>query len=169
MMDVVQALELFEACAEEMANEAAAARRENGDGAVRRRVGLTARALAKGEVDVMRLARFELRGSCRDVAGREEPLMSLGALIVFRTADRFSRAGMSPQRTLDAVYRGVQRYAETLPNWLQDGVDKTAIHALMADAVQSGVRERRQRPPRGVPTGTVRVAAKRGPMSGAHR
>jgi hypothetical protein len=132
MIDVVQALELFEICADEMATEDA-----DGTGSVRpaggRRMTLTARALAKRQLHVAHLARFPLRGALGD-GYSDEPTMTLGAMIVFRTADRFGRAGASTTRTIDALYRAVQRYVELIPSSLQDGVDKKAIGALIGDA-----------------------------------
>jgi hypothetical protein len=72
--------------------------------------------------------------------------MTLGAMIVFRTADKFVRAGAPTVRTLDALYRAVQRYVEVLPDSLQDGADQTAIHALMADQDRSSHYGKSQRP-----------------------
>lgn len=130
MIDVVQALELFEICADEMASEEA-----NGDGggAGRRRMTLTARALAKRQLHVAHLARFPLRGALGN-ARSDEPVMTLGALIVFRTADKFGRAGASTSRTIAAIYRAVEQYMELIPSSLLDGVDQTAIGVLMSDA-----------------------------------
>ena len=134
MIDVVQALELFEICADEMATEDA-----DGTGSVGpaggRRMTLTARALAKRQLHVAHLARFPLRRALDD-GYSDEPTMTLGAMIVFRTADRFGRAGASTTRTIEALYRAVQRYVELIPRSLQDGVDKTAIDALIGETGQ---------------------------------
>jgi hypothetical protein len=106
MIDVVEALELFEMCADEMANE------EPSVG--RRRLSLTARAMAKRH-------------------RANEPAMTLGAKIVFRTAHRFGRAGASTERTLDAVYHAVHRYVEIIPASLLDANDQGAVGALLAE------------------------------------
>ncbi|HXC77242.1 MAG TPA: hypothetical protein VNU19_09335 [Candidatus Acidoferrum sp.] len=55
-------------------------------------------------------------------------------MIVFRTADRFVRAGASTARTLDALYRAAQQYLELIPSSLWDGVDKAAANVLMIEA-----------------------------------
>jgi hypothetical protein len=144
-IDVVQALELFEICADEMASEDAGS--EFGrDDAGRRRLSLTARALAKRELSVAHLSRFPLRGSLDGAATPAEPTMTLGALIVFRTADRFVRAGASTTRTLEAVYRAVQRYLEIIPSSLQDGADRAAIGRLISEPRRSVPLSRCQRP-----------------------
>src|ERR1700735_1812234 len=122
MIDVVQALELFEICADEMATEDADGTGNLGR-AGGRRMTLTARALAKRQLHVAHLARFPLRRALGD-GYPDEPTMTLGAMIVFRTADRFGRAGASTTRTIEALYRAVQRYVELIPDSLQDGVDK---------------------------------------------
>jgi hypothetical protein len=135
MIDLVQALELFEICADEMTREESSG--EYSAGAIgHRRMSLTARALAKRQLHVAHLARFPLRGGPRDGAGSDRPAMTLGAMIVFRTADRFVRAGASTDRTLDAIYRAAQQYVEIIPSALQDGVDKTAICGLMTEGGQ---------------------------------
>jgi hypothetical protein len=134
MIDVVQALELFEICADEMATEDADGTGNLGR-AGSRRMTLTARALAKRQLHVAHLARFPLRRALGDEYP-DEPTMTLGAMIVFRTADRFGRAGASTTRTIEALYRAVQRYVELIPNSLQDGVDKTAINALIGETGQ---------------------------------
>jgi hypothetical protein len=72
--------------------------------------------------------------------------MTLGAMIVFRTADKFVRAGAPTARTLDALYRAVQRYVEVLPASLQDGIDQTAIRTLTADAGRASRYGKSQRP-----------------------
>jgi hypothetical protein len=132
MIDVIPALELFEICADEMAEQ------DSSDACElsplgRRRPSLTARELAKQQVHIAHLARFPLRGPLLLNPTTGEPTMTLGAVIVFRTADRFGRADASTRRILDAVYRAVQRYMEIIPSSLQDGVDKTAVQALLAD------------------------------------
>lgn len=131
MIDVVQALELFEICADEIASE-----QTDGECNTRPAVGhqrsLTVRALAKTHLHVADLARYPLRGVPWDTRS-DQPMLTLGAMIVFRTADKFVRAGAPTARTLDALYRAVQRYAEVLPGSVHDGVDQTAIRALMAD------------------------------------
>jgi len=133
MIDVVQALELFEICADEMAAEDATGECDAG-GAGRRRMTLTARALSKRPLDVAHLARFPLHGSLHGTTAAGEPPMTLGAMIVFRTADRFVRAGASTAHTLDALYRAAQQYLELIPSSLRDGVDKAAANVLMIEA-----------------------------------
>jgi hypothetical protein len=144
MIDVVQALELFEICADEMASEQTASGGNPGP------VGpghgtLTARALAKTHLHVAHLARYPLRGIPWDTRS-DQPTMTLGAMIVFRTADKFVRAGAPTARTLDALYRAVQRYVEVIPDSLQDGVDQTAIRALMTDQARPARAGKTQRP-----------------------
>jgi hypothetical protein len=136
MIDVVQALVLFEICAEEMAAEDASGARDT-DRAGRRRMTLTARALAKRELDVAHLSRYPHRDFPHDAATPDQPPMTLGAMIVFRTADKFGRAGASTTHTLDAVYRAAQRYVELLPNSLQDGTDKIALGVLLGNSEES--------------------------------
>jgi hypothetical protein len=131
MIDVVQALELFEICADEMASEHKAGESNPGV-AGRQRGTLTARALAKIQLHLDHMARYPLR-SVLWGPQPEQSAMTLGAMIVFRTADKFVRAGAPPARTLDALYRAVQRYTEVLPNSLQDGVDQAAIRTLMTE------------------------------------
>jgi hypothetical protein len=124
MIDVVQALELFESCAADMAEEDA--------GTGHRRKNLTARALTKGQIHRSQLSGFP--PTCLPTAVRPvRPGMTLGALIVFRTADKFGRAGASPARTIDALYRAVQRYVEVLPRSLLDRTDSSAVDALIFD------------------------------------
>lgn len=130
MIDLVQALVLFEICADEMAREG---ERDEG-GRDRSGLSLTARALAKRQLDVAHLSRFPIRGSLHDSEEPGEPAMTLGAAIVFRTADRFGRAGATTERTLDAVYRAAQRYVHALPGSPHRGVDERAITLLMAEA-----------------------------------
>jgi hypothetical protein len=144
MIDVVQALELFEICADEMASEQTTGECNSGETGRQRRT-LTARALAKTHLHVAHLARYPLRGVPWDTR-TDQPTMTLGAMIVFRTADKFVRAGAPTTRTLDALYRAVQRYVEVLPDSLQDGADQTAIHALMADQDRSSRYGKSQRP-----------------------
>jgi hypothetical protein len=131
MIDVVQALELFEICADEMASEDA-----TGDASARssgsRRMTLTARALAKRQLHVAHLVRFPLR-NVLDRTQADEPAMTLGAMIVFRTADRFVRAGASTTRTIDALYRAVERYLDLVPSSIQDSVDQAAVGALIGE------------------------------------
>jgi hypothetical protein len=133
MIDVVQALELLELCADEMVREDAERDWETGR-ARRRPMSLTARALAKRKLNLAHLARFSAGNSRHDAATLDGPTMTLGAMIVFRTAHRFGLAGASTERSLDAVYRAVQRYVDIIPGSLQDGVDTAAIGALMADS-----------------------------------
>lgn len=146
MIDLVQALELFEICADEMATEEATGQVDRG-GDGRQRMTLTARALAKRQLHVAHLARFPLRGP---IGGQPsgEPAMTLGAMIVFRTADRFVRAGASTTRTVDALYRAAQRYLELVPSSLQDSVDKTAISVLTSGAGEPVRLSRPTRPVR---------------------
>lgn len=144
MIDVVQALELFEICADEMASEQAASEGTAGESG-RRRGTLTARALAKTHLHVAHRARYPLRGVPWDTRS-DQPTMTLGAMVVFRTADKFVRAGAPTSRTLDALYRAVQRYVEVIPDSLQDGVDQTAIRALMANEVRPSGYGKSQRP-----------------------
>ncbi|MCW2526701.1 MAG: hypothetical protein JWM76_1561 [Pseudonocardiales bacterium] len=143
MIDVVQALELLEICVDEMADEDAGSGPRGGV-ASRRRMSLTSRALAKGQLDVGQLGRFLLRGGTSDTAAPDEPTMTLGALIVFRTANKFGRAGASTARTMDAVYNAVQRYVEILPSSLQDRTDTSAIGALLTEEENSPRVGRRQ-------------------------
>jgi hypothetical protein len=131
MIDVIQALELLEICADEMAGE-----HENGEpdgaGTPRRRMSLTARALAKRQLTLAQLANWPL-GDCPNRTPTPcQPAMTVGALIVFRTAHRFGRAGASTERTLDAVYCAAHRYTAMVPHSLQDDVDKAAMSELMA-------------------------------------
>jgi hypothetical protein len=142
MIDVVQALEMFEICADEIAAEEAGDWSHAG-GADHRHLTLTARALAKRHLDVAHLTRFPIRGSLCDANGAGEPTMTLGALIVFRTADRFVRAGASTAHTLDALYRAVQRYLDIIPVSLQDRIDTTAVGLVLAEAGQSSRLPRR--------------------------
>ena len=144
MIDVVQALELFEICADEMENEQRAGEGTTGEAARKRRT-LTARALAKTHLQVAHLARYPLRGVPWD-SRPDQPTMTLGAMIVFRTADKFVRAGAPTARTLDALYRAVQRYVEVIPASLQDGVDHTAIRALMTDEARPSRAGKSPRP-----------------------
>jgi hypothetical protein len=160
MLNIIEALELFEISADEMAAEDAI-----GVGCVvghnGRRLSLTARALAKRQLDGAHLARIPLRGSSYRVAA-DEPAMTLGAVIVFRTADRFVRAGASTSRTLDAVYRAAQRYLDLIPRSLLDGVDRAAFTSLMAESAQSTRLHRSPRSSGMVErTGIVRRAAAR--------
>jgi hypothetical protein len=144
MMDVVQALELFEMCADEIDAE-----ETRGDGDVsdpgRRRLTLTARALAKSQLDVAQLTRFPLRASLGDGTPAREPALTLGAMIVFRTADRCVRARASTGRTLDALHRAVEQYLEIIPGPLQNEVDKRAVRALIAEPDRSLPPGRRPR------------------------
>jgi hypothetical protein len=144
MIDVVQALELFEICAEEMASELTAGEGNAGEAGRQRRT-LTARALAKTQLHVAHLSRYPLRGVPWDTRS-DQPTMTLGAMIVFRTADKFVRAGAPTARTLDAIYRAVQRYVEVIPGSLQEGADQTAIRALMADEGRPSRGGKSQRP-----------------------
>jgi hypothetical protein len=115
MIDVADALELLEICADEMSSQGAGGTCRT-EGVPKRRASLTARALAKGQLNVADLSRFPLRSSQPGTGEYDEPLMTLGAMIVFRTADKFGRAGASTSRTLDAVYRAVQGYVDILPS-----------------------------------------------------
>jgi hypothetical protein len=144
MIDVVQALELFEICADEMANEQSGGEC-NVAQARRQRTTLTARALAKTQLHVAHLARYPLHGVPWNTTS-DQPTMTLGAMVVFRTADKFVRAGASTARTLDALYRAVQRYVEVIPASLQDGVDRTAIRMLMTDRGRPPEQGKSQRP-----------------------
>jgi hypothetical protein len=132
MIGVLQALELFEICPDEIAGEQTIGGYNFGEAGQPRRT-LTARALAKTHLHVAHLVRYPLRGVPWDTR-TDQPAMTLGAMIVFRTADNFVRAGAPTTQTLDALYRAVQRYVEVLPGSLQDGIDQVAIHMLMADA-----------------------------------
>ena len=133
MIDVIQALELLEICADEMATEHENDQQDDG-GAPRRRVSLTARALGKLQLSIDALSRWPL-GSRANIAGTpRESTMTIGALIVFRTAHRFGRAGASTERTIDAVYCAAHRYLEMIPQSLQDDVDKVALRELMAES-----------------------------------
>jgi hypothetical protein len=138
MIDVIQALELFETCADEMATEDAD-RRGNRGGTGGRRMTLTARALAKRQLQLADLSRFPLRGVLGDAPSADEPTMTLGAMMVFRTADRFGRAGASRTRTIEALYRAVHRYTELIPCSLRDGLDETAIARRTTDESVGGV------------------------------
>jgi hypothetical protein len=133
MIDVVHALELLEISADEMSSEDAGGGTCGTEGLPTRRASLTARALAKGQLTVADLSRFPLRRSQSGAGEDNEPPMTLGAVIVFRTADTFGRAGASTPRTLDAVYRAVQRYVDIIPITLQSCADRTAIRELMAE------------------------------------
>jgi hypothetical protein len=144
MIDVVQALELFEICADEVASEQTASDGDAGQ-VVLGRGTLTARALAKTQLHLAHLARYPLRAAPRDTRS-DQPTMTLGAMIVFRTADKSVRAGAPTARTLDALYRAVQRYVEVIPGALQDGVDQTAIRALMADEARPSRSGKSHRP-----------------------
>ena len=141
MIDVVRALELFEICADEMTAERASGDHRAGD-AGDRRLTLTARALAKGKLNVAQLTRFPLRGFPGDGTAAREPTLTLGAMIVFRTADRCVRAGASPTRTLEALYRAVEHYLDILPGPLQSEVDKAAVQALITEAGPSSLGRR---------------------------
>jgi hypothetical protein len=132
MIDVVQALELLEICAEEIATEDEECE-PDAVGNPRQRVSLTARALATRQLTVADLVNWPLGILSHNGVTSYEPAMTLGALIVFRTADRFWRAGASTDRALIAVYCAAQRYAEMIPHSLHDDVDKAAIDELMAD------------------------------------
>jgi hypothetical protein len=157
MIDVVQALELFEICADEMATEDADGAGSFG-GVGGRRMTLTSRALAKRQLHVAHLARFPHRGALGD-GYSDQAIMTLGAMIVFRTADRFGRAGASTTRTIEGLYRAVQRYVELLPDSLQDGVDKTAIGALIGETGQPlGIRRPLRSPTRLGCAGVARPA-----------
>jgi hypothetical protein len=131
VIDVIQALELLEICADEMAGEL-----DNGEpdhaGGPRRRMGLTARALAKRQLTLAQLANWPLSDCPNRTSIPRQPAMTVGALIVFRTAHRFGRAGASIERTLDAVYCAAHRYTAMVPRSLQDDVDKVAMGELMA-------------------------------------
>jgi hypothetical protein len=169
MIDVIQALELFEICADELAAdelEDSSGGREAG----RRRPSLTARALAKQQLHVAHLARFPLRRSWLDPSATDEPAMTLGAMVVFRTADRFGRAGASTERTLDAIYHAVQRYVDIIPTALQDGTDRAAVGALLADAQRPSRPGRcrcRLGPGVGAPSRLVEPSSARFSVSGA--
>jgi hypothetical protein len=132
MIDVIQALELFETCADEMATEDADGTGNRG-GPGGRRMTLTARALAKRQLQLASLTRFALRGVLGHAQSADEPTMTLGAVMVFRTADRFGRAGASTTHTIEALYRAVHRYAEFIPSSLRDGLDETAIARRTTD------------------------------------
>jgi hypothetical protein len=110
MIDVVQALELFEICLAEMVDEDVASTCDHSG--ARPRMSLSARALAKGE--------------------SAELSLTPGASIVFRTADKCGRAGASTARTVDAIYHAAKRYIEVQPRSLQDGLDTLAIGTLLA-------------------------------------
>ena len=144
MIDVVHALELFEICADEMTAERARGDHQVVD-AGGRRLTLTARALAKAELNVAQLTRFPLRSFPGDGTAAREPIMTLGAMIVFRTADKCVRAGASPARTLEALYRAVEQYLDILPGPLQNEVDQAAVQALLTEAGPSSSLGRRPR------------------------
>lgn len=131
VIDLIQALELLQICADEMADDADDERflAPSAD----KRTSLAARALAKRQLDVTQLCRLDLGDDPNATAEPREPSMTLGALVVFRTASRLGLAGVSTARTLDAVYRTARWYLETIPSSLQDRDDKTAFVALMTE------------------------------------
>jgi hypothetical protein len=131
VIDLVQALELLEICADEMAGGAEQERllAPAADG----RISLAARAFAKRQLDVTQSSRLHLSDDLYGAGGPPEPALTLGAFIVFRAACRCGRAGVSTARTLDAVYRTARWYLETVPSSLQDRHDKTAFVALMTE------------------------------------
>lgn len=120
MIDVVQALELLEVCAAEMAGAGSS---DGGDTSAARRNGMShaERALAKGQLRVDDLATFPRRASRSDRRIPDAPPMTLGALIVFRTAYRSGRAGASAECTLEAAHRATERYVELIPTTLVGG------------------------------------------------
>jgi hypothetical protein len=156
MIDVVQASELLEVCAAEIASENSAAAR-GPEPARRARLSLAARALAKRQLTIAHLARRPLGRWPHGVARTDEPTITLGAVIVFRTADRLGRAGASTAHTLDAVYRAVHRYVDVLPSTLQDRADKIAVDELLGAPYSLSTRvpgpERGDGP--GIPTGAI--------------
>jgi hypothetical protein len=120
VIDVVQALELLEVCAAEMAGAGSS---DGGDtGAARRsRTTLAERALAKRQLRVDDLVTLPGRASRSAPTDPDAQPMTLGALIVFRTAYRSGRAGASAECTLAAAYRATERYAELIATTFVDG------------------------------------------------
>jgi hypothetical protein len=131
MIDMIQALELLEICADEMASEHEDVNFDR-TGVNRTTQSLAARALAVREMSIAQLGSWPVPVQVARPAG---PALSIGALIVFRTAHRFWRAGASTERTLSAVYCAASRYADAIPDSLQDDVDKLALGELMAGPV----------------------------------
>ncbi len=131
VIDLVQALELLQICADEMAGDADDER--SLAPAADKRMSLAARALAKRQLDVARLSRLDLGDDPYGTGEPREPTMTLGAFVVFRTACRLGQAGVSTVHTLDAVYRTARWYLETIPSSLQDRDDKTAFVGLMTE------------------------------------
>ncbi len=120
MIDVVEALELLEKCAHEMGSEFSSTPRAT----PLRPNNLAVRALAERGLRLADLSTSPR--TTRTDAGpsaRIEPALTLGALVAFRTAARFARAGASPSTTLEASYRAVTRYIEILPSSLRDDAD----------------------------------------------
>jgi hypothetical protein len=129
MIDVVQALELLEICAADAAGQDAP--EEGGTGvAPHRRMSLAERALARRQLHVSDLAPPSFGGRPRhDSAAPDGSKLTLGAVIAFRTADRFERAGGSTAHTLEAAHRAVARYAELISSALLTGVALTEAGA----------------------------------------
>jgi hypothetical protein len=141
MIDVVEALHSLEKCAHEMDAELSQGRQVTPFNPS----NLAVRALAERG---LRLADLSVtpRVKAADIglSARVEPDLTLGALIAFRAAARFARAGASPTYTVNASYRAVMRYIEILPIALRDAAD---IHALQNGSRGANDRKRsRTRP-----------------------
>jgi hypothetical protein len=126
---------LLEICAADMASEHEDVNFER-TGVIRTTQSLAARALAARQLSVAQLGSWPVPVQVGRPTG---PALSIGALIVFRTAHRFWRAGASTERTLSAVYCVASRYAVAIPDSLQDDVDKLAFGDLMAGPVTLAV------------------------------
>ncbi|MCW2522308.1 MAG: hypothetical protein JWO63_643 [Frankiales bacterium] len=125
MIDVVEALEILEKCADEIDSEELSGGEQE---APLRASNLAGRALAECGLRLADLSSFSrVRAANTARQPRVEPALTLGALIAFRTAARFARAGASPARTVNASYRAVTRYIEILPIGLRDGADSRAV------------------------------------------
>jgi hypothetical protein len=121
MIDVVEALQLLEESAELTSTK--------GSDFARRPDSLVIRALAERQLHLADLNRFPLPAASKRQAldSRDSPL-TLGALIVFRTAHRFVRAGSTSAQAINAAYRAARRYLDILPSSLHDKADQAAMH-----------------------------------------
>jgi hypothetical protein len=122
MITVVDALQLLEECTQEPDSSGALESANARHGTSNR---IVTRALALGELRRSDLTRYPLvlaRNGNREAP--DDPLLTLGAFIAFRTADRFARAGASPQQTLEASYRAARRYLDIFPAALRNAADR---------------------------------------------
>jgi hypothetical protein len=120
MIDVVEALQLLEQCAEKRSTE--------DRGYVPRLDSLVVQALAERQLHLSDLNRLPLLAASGRIplTSSESPL-TLGALIVFRTAHRFARAGSTTAQAVNAASRAAERYLDILPNSLHDKADEDAM------------------------------------------